>query len=287
MDSRYRLWETLELRGVPLDPIIVLGMHRSGTTMLVKVLQSAGVFMGKQLSGNYESRVFQDANRQIFDYFNASWMNGHLLPNPDILYRGYSGLAAAIAARLTEDLPVAFFDSMSPSCKSWGFKDPRLSVSAGLFLRLFPEARAFFIYRDPLDVAWSIVTREKKQKRKHPGLERYEFSQQEFEEMMIRSIKSWECYNTRALEGLLLFSHFSTVRYESLVRHPIPMLTSVLAGLGIEVSEERIDKLPEFHIDRIGSAEKSGLDLSKFQDYLAESPVARRLDQMFVAQQGL
>ena len=145
MDSRYRLWETLELRGVPLDPIIVLGMHRSGTTMLVKVLQSAGVFMGKQLSGNYESRVFQDANRQIFDYFNASWMNGHLLPNPDILYRGYSGLAAAIAARLTEDLPVAFFDSMSPSCKSWVSRTLGSQCPQGFFSDFF-RRHALFLF---------------------------------------------------------------------------------------------------------------------------------------------
>jgi hypothetical protein len=183
--SLTRLKKILDIVGVLPNPVMVLGMHRSGTTLLAQVLQRLGYFMGTRLSGNLEPRVFQDANRQLFDYFNATWIDGHLLPSPYDFYNGFAGLAIHVSERLSEDLPVGFFDCFIPQNPLWGFKDPRLSITAALFLRLFPDAKAIFIYRNPLDVAWSIAIREKKKKRKYPGLENFEFNQTEYQEIMM------------------------------------------------------------------------------------------------------
>lgn len=283
--SLEHLGRMLEQLGISSStPIIVLGMHRSGTTMLVKVLQRAGVFMGSRLSGNLEPRIFQDANRQIFDYFGASWLDGYLLPEPVDFQKSFSGLAAAIANRLSEDLPIAFFDAAPASCRLWGFKDPRTSVTAGLFLRLFPMARVIFIHRDPLDVALSIVTRERKRMRKFPGMETFEYSPVEFQSLMFKAIKAWETYNERVLKVLPLVQCHTVLRYESVVAAPIDSLIPTLASIGISISGEAIANVgicPE----RVGVATKSKIDvdLSELRTFLAESEVAIRLSEVSIA----
>lgn len=39
-------------------PVIIIGMHRSGTSMLTRVLQRAGLFMGEHREENDESLFF-------------------------------------------------------------------------------------------------------------------------------------------------------------------------------------------------------------------------------------
>lgn len=276
--SLERLSKTFESISIPKDPVVVLGMHRSGTTMLTNVLLQAGVFMGTRLSGNMESRVFQDANRQIFDYFNASWLDGYLLPKPDIFCNSFSGLAAGIADRLSEDLRTAFFDTAPLGCRLWGFKDPRTSVTAGLFLRLFPDARAIFIYRNPLDVALSIVTRERKKKRKHLGMKTFEYTSEEFQALLMRSIKSWETTNERVLEVLPLFSRYSVVKYETVVVDPAATLIPSLAAIGVLITREQIG---DTHIrtEQVRSASSVGTDCPQLSAYLMHSDVLTRLNK--------
>ena len=70
-------------------PIIIIGMHRSGTTMLAKFLGELGVFMGNDKEKNYESKFFQKLNKWMLSVAGCSWDNpdgfGLLLDNRDIL----------------------------------------------------------------------------------------------------------------------------------------------------------------------------------------------------------
>ena len=67
-------------------PVIVIGMHRSGTSMLTRFIQDLGVFMGKDLSENDESRFFMNLNRWILFQAGASWdvPEGHRSYGPGI-----------------------------------------------------------------------------------------------------------------------------------------------------------------------------------------------------------
>lgn len=260
--------------GVVQNPVIVLGMHRSGTTMLVKVLNCAGVFMGSRLSGNLEPRVFQDANRQILDYFDASWLNVSSVPQPRAFYTGFAGLAAEIADRLRDELAARYFDDLPVGGPGWGFKDPRTCLTAALFLRIFPRARALYIFRDPLDVAKSIVAREERQRGKYPRGMRVELSTHE--ELMWRAVKAWETYNRFALETLDLFQEYAVVRYESVAASPLNLLPPALAALGLEVSTTSISGLgiaPPVRDD-------SGSEIAPsdaLRDYIAELDVSQKL----------
>ncbi|MGD9653227.1 MAG: sulfotransferase [Candidatus Dadabacteria bacterium] len=44
----------------PVPPVIVIGMSRSGTTMLTKMLDELGLYAGKKLTDNHEA-VFSES----------------------------------------------------------------------------------------------------------------------------------------------------------------------------------------------------------------------------------
>ena len=62
-------------------PIIILGMHRSGTTMIVKMLQEMGLFIGWDLEENYEARFFFSRNETILNSCGGSWDNPKVIDN--------------------------------------------------------------------------------------------------------------------------------------------------------------------------------------------------------------
>jgi hypothetical protein len=181
-----------------------------------------------------------------------------------------------IADRLTEDLSPCFFSNIGLECKHWGFKDPRNSITTGLFLRLFPNAQALFIYRDPLDVAASIVTREIKLRRKYPGNKYFKFFKEDLLSLIIRSVKLWETYNERALNVLPFFTNHATIRYESVIADPERILTKALASLGLSISSADISTIGITR-QRSGAALSLSLDLSYVQSYLAESKITQLL----------
>ena len=59
------------------QPIIILGMHRSGTTMITKMLENLGLFVGAEKEINHESLFFWEINNWIFDIHTATAEKPH------------------------------------------------------------------------------------------------------------------------------------------------------------------------------------------------------------------
>ena len=55
--------------------IIITGMHRSGTSMLSRILERQGIFMGSQKEINNESIFFLKINTWLMSSINSSWDN--------------------------------------------------------------------------------------------------------------------------------------------------------------------------------------------------------------------
>ena len=56
----------------PTAPIIVVGMHRSGTTLAVEMLEGLGVYVGRKGGSNLEARLFKRVNKWLFAQVNAT-----------------------------------------------------------------------------------------------------------------------------------------------------------------------------------------------------------------------
>ncbi len=149
----------------PQAPVIILGMHRSGTSYLASVIGALGVHIGDKLllAGPDNPRgYFED---EEFVAFQAKVLTRALppqcSPSPlgNILVRGINSIALteterAEAMRLVEPRRASAF---------WGWKDPRTCLLLNFWLEQFPEATLVGVYRHPLDVYCSLVKRQQLQ----------------------------------------------------------------------------------------------------------------------------
>ena len=63
------------MNGADLErsPVILIGTHRSGTTMLAQMLEELGVFLGRGDQAHHEALFFKRINRWIYSQVNATW----------------------------------------------------------------------------------------------------------------------------------------------------------------------------------------------------------------------
>ena len=96
MDSRLR----------QASPLVVIGMHRSGTRLLVEILAKLGVFMGADRQADSESVAFMLINEELLRQCGAFWsepMSAHyMLAQPDAAEQLAESAREALAAKLDQ-----------------------------------------------------------------------------------------------------------------------------------------------------------------------------------------
>ena len=147
--------------------ILVVGMHRSGTSLLGSILNAIGVAIpGPLISGDthnpegYFERADITALQEELLIDLGRWWPGNegLLPLPEgWMQRPRSQRAAATLKRLlTEDL--------TKQREPWAIKDPRTSLLLPLWRQVAEELgvplRLLLGYRDPAEVCTSLVGRD-------------------------------------------------------------------------------------------------------------------------------
>ncbi len=146
------------------QPVIILGMHRSGTSMIAKLLDRLGLFVGAELQEDHESTFFLELNETLFSRVHACWDN----PLPMRNFLAYEEAVRLTATALNGDLQSRRFrrffkppQSLAKFDRPWGWKDPRTVFTLPIWLRMFPQARLIYIVRNGVDVAGSLVVRER------------------------------------------------------------------------------------------------------------------------------
>jgi hypothetical protein len=149
------------------SPILVIGMHRSGTTIMSSILQEMGVFMGGMNGkGTNEPLLFQSLNDSIFQLARASWDNPapllESLEKRESQERITAALRNIIKSSIMNFYKFSFHKKLLFGRSSiWGWKDPRNTFTFKLWLNLFPNMRVIHIYRNGIDVANSLMVRNK------------------------------------------------------------------------------------------------------------------------------
>jgi hypothetical protein len=143
-------------------------MHRSGTSMLSRILRSQGLFLGHRTQGDDEALFFLRLNRWMLHMAGTEW--DHPRPALEMLedHENIERLLVYLRRRMSGPRTFTFLGPriveararLSPTLPfEWGFKDPRSSLFLPVWLRLFPQARLLRIRRHGLDVAASLRTR--------------------------------------------------------------------------------------------------------------------------------
>ena len=138
------------------QPVLVVGMHNSGTSILTEILHKNGIFFGNNMH-HYESHFFSIfINDRVILGGGDNWAKIPLMNMDDVL-SFESSAGAFIKTHWIADYLQWGYDGKS----RWGIKDPRLCILLPLYLKIFPEATVIHIKRNPDDVAASLTRRYK------------------------------------------------------------------------------------------------------------------------------
>ncbi len=140
--------------------VVVTGMHRSGTSFLIRSLNLCGCYLGPESDfydteiapkfgnpkGHWENMQFVNLNEQILKENNTTWdtISSEITKKPKNLQSS------------TEKILDSFHKK---NAIGYGFKDPRFSVTLGFLAEYIPNLVLLGIFRHPLKVAESLKIR--------------------------------------------------------------------------------------------------------------------------------
>src|SRR5580658_4129152 len=142
--------------------VLVLGMHRSGTSAITRGLQMLGVYLGNDFlsprpdnpTGYWEDRNICELNERLLAVFGLNWEDVALIDDarwqePDV---------ESLRTQAVEYLRLVF-----SSHSLWGFKDPRtirlLPFWQSVLRRLDVDDCYLVVIRNPRSVAISLSQR--------------------------------------------------------------------------------------------------------------------------------
>lgn len=200
-------------------PFCITGMHRSGTSMIARLLHACGAFLGPEdeLSqpspdnpeGYFESRSFVTLNEDLLAQLGGRWDDPPSLP-VDWEFSPAVGPFLERAEKMIGPL----------RDQSWGWKDPRSSLTISFWRRLIPELKIVVCVRNPLEVARSLFVRG------------------DFNDPA--QFQLWLTYYRQLLAATRPEQRLVT-HYRSYFQSPRAELTRVLNWLGLEVSDEILE----------------------------------------------
>jgi GT2 family glycosyltransferase len=138
--------------------ICIAGAHRSGTSMLTRLLHACGLYLGPKDAlmppqadnpeGFWEHLGFVALNDELLSQLGGAW---DLPPKPDESFKHSQLDPLRMKARIL----IEGFDSAN----LWGWKDPRNSLTLPFWQNLLPDLKTLITVRNPLEVAHSMHDR--------------------------------------------------------------------------------------------------------------------------------
>jgi hypothetical protein len=210
------------------NPLLVTGMHRSGTSMATRLLNLCGLHLGdpRRLltarpdnpQGFWENLDFVTMDDRILARVGAAW---DLPPGKPVdraalstLLDDFRNPAEACAAAT----------AAGAENRAWGWKDPRGSLLLPFWTAVVPGLQVVVCLRDPREVAASLAKRN--------GLSTQ------------LGLHLWERYNERLENDLQAEpgTEYIVTHYEALLAHPREELRRLIDWLGWQVADETIDE---------------------------------------------
>ena len=150
------------------NPIVITGIHRSGTTLLSKIFENNKIFFGARKDLNNEALFFQNLNKWLLSSYGISWENPKCI-DFEIDENRFNMILFKLENILKSRLNFRYLGLRSLIIKNdlfeldfdWGWKDPRSIFSLPFWLKLFPKSKVVILVRHPFDVVNSLIARNK------------------------------------------------------------------------------------------------------------------------------
>jgi GT2 family glycosyltransferase len=142
------------------SPVIVTGMHRSGTSLVASILAACGVDMGDRLlaadrhnpRGYFEDVEILDLQREMLHAATVPDDGGHR----DWGWTESERLDRERFANFTERARALVAAKSAGPDGFWGWKEPRTTLALDFWDALLDDARYVLVYRFPWEVADSM-----------------------------------------------------------------------------------------------------------------------------------
>jgi len=142
-----------------MKSLLIIGMHRSGTSAVARIANMLGFNLGPTESmgepssdnpkGFWELMPVRNLNDFLLQSAGATWDNPHDFSVDRISEHArftFFRLAERLVSRLRGDTP-------------WAIKDPRLSLTMNAWRPMLEDPVVLLVYRNPLEVARSLKAR--------------------------------------------------------------------------------------------------------------------------------
>ena len=127
---------------------IVLGLHKSGTTLVSQILHHSGINMGDAISADVNYDQGNKYERQSTLQLNQEILNGTGVNSIDLTAPNGLQLSGNQRCRM-----MTIVRELDKKYTDWGFKDPRTCLTYPLWASELPEHRLIVVYRS-LDELW-------------------------------------------------------------------------------------------------------------------------------------
>ena len=241
-----------------------MGMHRSGTTLLTRLLAQLGVQIGADSTRETsESLFFRRRNYRLLRENGANWIQIDpwlsAMQDAAIRHRAINACRNQQFSRWQwQFLGVQNCwqgQRLSRMSVPWGWKDPRNTLTLPIWREVYPEARIIHVVRNGLDVAHSLLTREASLRQSLLGRckrnilmmlpgRRERVTGRDFPHLEA-GFRLWERYLDVATAHLAEVPDRLKLefRYEDLLARPQETLQQLTQFLGLPVTSVRIDQV--------------------------------------------
>ncbi|MBV8478656.1 MAG: sulfotransferase [Acidobacteria bacterium] len=248
-----------------VEPVIIIGMHRSGTTMLARQLEALGLFMGKKKESNHEPLLFFAIDSWLIAQCGASWDNPqavrYLLENNEARARVVDYVAQYL---LSTPRVISYLGwkgyfrhkTLLNVDMAWGWKSPLSTFTLPIWLDLFPTCKVIHIRRHGIDVANSLrqrgrsfVKQSLSQKIYYKVRVLHAIRPKVGEFIRVRcdsldgALSLWEEYVSEAQRHVASLKHRALeVKYEHLLSHPEEVLNRTAEFCGLHIDQANLRK---------------------------------------------
>jgi hypothetical protein len=246
-----------------MNPVIVLGMHRSGTSAVARLVQELGLDVGANLLAATEGNVYGHFEDAAFIQFHDA-----------LIARFFPKRAPFCEWLPLADAEVVYTDSDRAQAKAvWeahvasggnAWKDPRTSLFLDLWMELLPDTKVIVCLRHPYQVHGSLLRRGEPFLHVDYGA----------------AISGWTVYNQRIHKVIsaLPKSHFIVVDVESAFRNSRQLTESLARFLELPPSAKAYDAISP---DLFKFEDDFHDSLASFEEFLPEAgALYRQLRQM-------
>lgn len=136
--------------------LIILGMHRSGTSLVAQWVNALGIEVGDKLLP--PSKYNKKGYYEDLDFVN---LHKKLLARHNLHESGHEGKIQSPQLTNNEIEEIKILIEQKSKRDQWSWKDPRTCLFIKYYLELLPEAKVLVVIRDSIDVALSMSKRER------------------------------------------------------------------------------------------------------------------------------